>query len=486
MNQEFQEPQEGTIEPPDELGESSEEPKVDDLTRDEVDETGLRARLQPLLANQPALVVVIIATVGSLALLCLFAYLITRSDDEADLTPTSSDIVESEIDTDTFEYVAVGDTGAISITMETPIFLSIGGEEFTIQAEVIPEDEPWQPEVPNETTALWVYGSVINYVFGLENTSENRELLETLELGDEIVLTTRSGSTTSFTLSSRQTLGIENLDVLAQRSPAITIILSDDDSDEGRLTVRGRYAASDTKNISTNEQVVELGETAQLEGLQITATSVSYQTGRAEVPQGFMFYSVDYQVQNVGAVGIESGQLNMVLIDDMGNQYALNAVASQLGNYPMLSGTIQPGQSASATAGYQIPLSLNSRFLRWQVSRTDTGSQIQVNIAFGDQRDIARQTSIQVQEADVSDDGSSLIIIGQITNLGEQELITDVSDLSLTSQGTVFLMLSVNPAFPWRIGAGQTLQYLVTFQRPLGDSAVFTALNQSFQLNGLR
>jgi hypothetical protein len=453
---------------------------------EESQETGLRSRLEPLLRNQPALIVVIIATVGSLALLCLFAYLLTRPDEEAESTPTPSDIVESDIDTDTYEYVAVGETGPISVTMETPIFITVGGVEFTVQAEVAPENQPWNPEITDETTALWVYGSVINYVFGLDDTKENQELLEGLALGDEIVLTTRSGASTTFTLSSRQNLSRNNLDVVAQRSPAVTIILASDESEGGRLTVKGRYAASDTKNITLNEQVVELGETAQLEGLQITATSVSYQAGRVEVPEGFMFYNVDYQAQNVGIAAVDSGQLNMVLIDDMGNQYALNPIASQLGNYPMLSSIVQPGQGAVATAGYQIPLNLSSRFLRWQVSRLDTGSQIQVNIPFAEQQAAARQASVQLQEANISEDGSSLIIVGHISNLGDQDLIVDVGDLSLTSQGTVFLMLSVNPAFPWRVGPGQTLQFLVTFQRPMGDTAIFTVLNQSFQLTGLR
>jgi hypothetical protein len=370
--------------------------------------------------------------------------------------------------------------------METPIFIRIGGEEFTVQAEVVPEDEPWDPEVPNETTAIWVYGSIINYVFGLDNTKDNKELLESMALGDEIVLTSRSGASTTFTLSSRQSLSRANRDTLAQRSPAVTIILASDDPEELRLTVKGRYAASDVKNVSVNEQVVELGETAQLEGLQITANSVSYQAGRVEVPEGFMFYAVDYQAQNVGVARVDSGQLNMVLIDDLGNQYALNPIASQLGNYPMLSGTLEPGETSIATAGYQIPLGLNSRFLRWQVSRLDSGSQIQVNIPFAEQQAAAQQANTQIQEANISEDGSSLIIVGQITNFGEQELIVDVGDLSLTSQGTVFLMLSVNPSFPWRVGAGQTIQFLVTFQRPLADTAVFTVLNQSFQLTGLR
>ncbi len=469
-----------------EIQDVSQEPRGEIPGPEETQETGWQARLRPLLSNQPALIVVIIATVGSLALLCLFAYLLTRSDEETEPTPTPSEIIESEVDTDIFEYVAVSDSGAISVTMETPIFIRIGGEEFTVQAEVVPEDEPWDPEVPNETTAIWVYGSVINYIFGLDNTKDNKELLESMALGDEIVLTSRSGASTTFTLSSRQSLSRANRDTLAQRSPAVTIILDSDDPEELRLTVKGRYAASDLKNVSVNEQVVELGETAQLEGLQITANSVSYQAGRVEVPNGFMFYTVDYQAQNVGVARVDSGQLNMVLIDDLGNQYALNPIASQLGNYPMLSGTLEPGETSIATAGYQIPLGLNSRFLRWQVSRLDSGSQIQVNIPFAEQQAAAQQANTQIQEANISEDGSSLIIVGQITNFGEQELIVDVGDLSLTSQGTVFLMLSVNPSFPWRVGAGQTIQFLVTFQRPLADTAVFTVLNQSFQLTGLR
>ena len=176
----------------------------------------------------------------------------------------------------------------------------------------------------------------------------------------------------------------------------------------------------------------------------------------------------------------------MVLIDDLGNQYALNTIAAQVGGYPMLRGSIEPGQTVLATAGYQIPEGLNSRFLRWQVSRLDTGSQIQVNIPFGEQRAVAEQALTQIQEATISEDGSSLVIVGQITNFGDSEMIVDVNDLSLTSQGTVFLMLSVNPAFPWQVSPGQTNQFLVTFQRPLGDNAVFTVLNQSFQLTGLR
>ena len=80
-----------------------------------------------------------------------------------------------------------------------------------------------------------------------------------------------------------------------------------------------------------------------------------------------------------------------------------------------------------------------------------------------------------------------MLVVGQITNVGEETVIVDVTDISLTSAtGTVFLKLSTNPAFPWTVPPGQTLLFGVTFQRPLGSDATFTVLNQSFQLSGIR
>jgi hypothetical protein len=56
-----------------------------------------------------------------------------------------------------------------------------------------------------------------------------------------------------------------------------------------------------------------------------------------------------------------------------------------------------------------------------------------------------------------------------------------------TADGSTYLMLSTNPAFPWAVAAGQTRQFTVTFQRPLqSDSAIFTVLNQPFQLSNLQ
>ncbi len=447
------------------------------------------SRLKSRLDGRGPLVIAIVASVASLILLCLFAFLLLRPDDsDQQATPTpDGDSEEIELDTDSFDYQAISDTGAITLTMETPVFLDVAGEEFTVLAEVLPESGPWTPPAVNETTAAWVYGAVINYVFGLDDNNQNREMLEALIVGDEIALTTRSGAKIEFVVSERREVDSADQETYAQREPSITLVLIEENIEEERLVVKGRYVVPDSSADEQAGRVVELGETAQLETLQITVTGVNVMYDRPEAPESFAIYQIDYQVQNVGQESVNSNTLTMVLADDLGNLYALNPIASQIGNNAPLSGSIAPGQTVAATAGYQIPVGLSSSILRWQVSLVGTGSQVQFNLPFQDSSDDQQQVDVQVQEATVSQDGGSLLVVGQITNIGQETVVVDVTDVTLVgANGTVFLKLSTNPAFPWTIPTGQTLLFGVTFQRPLGSEAAFTVLNRSFQLSGIR
>jgi hypothetical protein len=178
--------------------------------------------------------------------------------------------------------------------------------------------------------------------------------------------------------------------------------------------------------------------------------------------------------------------LRLTLADHMGNQYALNPTASQVGNYMPVGGPLGPGQTARATAGYQIPAGLSSPTLRWVVTRLDTGSQAQVNIPFRGAAELGQQALVTLQQGEVSLDGTSLMLWGQITNLGDQPLVVQETNVSLISNGSFYLILSTNPRFPWIVAPGQTADFSLTFQRPSGDTAVFTVLNQPFQLTGLR
>jgi len=390
-------------------------------------------------SGRAPLIIAIGASIASLVLLCLFAFLLLRPQDSEDPTPTPETPDQPQIDTDKFPYEAISQAGAITVTLETPIFLDVSGEQFSVQAEILPAEGVWTPPTLSETTVAWVYGSVINYVFGLDDTNENQALLEGLAVGDEIALTTRSGSSSTFIVSSRNQVASDNREIFSQRAPGVTLVVIEDDLEESRLVVQGRYVQSDTQVELDAGRIVDMGETAQIESLQITVSAISTQYDLPGVPQGFAVLHIDYQVQNVGTSAVDTSSLTTVLADDVGNLYALNPTVSQLGNNPPLGDSISPGQTVLATAGYQLPAGLSSPILRWQVSIVGTANGIQVNIPFQDTSAAEQQTNIQVTEITLPPDGSSLLIIGQIVNQGNQPVIINVSDVSLTnSTGTVY------------------------------------------------
>ena len=381
--------------------------------------------------------------------------------------------------------VGLDGTSAISVTLDAPLTLSLNGQSFAIQPQTVSEDRVWTPNITEENSGVWVYGTVVNYVIGLPNSDINRRLLEQLQLGDEMTLETLGGLTYTFSFDSRRTVLNSDQSVFNQNVPGVTLLLLGAEGSE-RMVVNGRYLLTESDTEAAN--VVTLGETAQLENIQITVPSVAYVPDRAEIPDGFAFFQIDYELQNVGLTAFDTSQLRLTLVDSIGNQYALNPVASQVGNFPSISGFVNAGQVVQATAGYQIPIGLSSEALSWVVSKADSGAQLQVTIPFtGNASTASRNTSVMLQQATVGADLTTLVLAGQLTNLNSQPIVVTQSDLALNGEdGTNYLLISTNPPLPWSIGAGQTFSFGVTYQRPATETAVFTIFAQEFQLTGLR
>ncbi len=443
--------------------------------------------LKELLANnRGAAVVAALMVIGFVVMFAIVLTLLLRdSAGEGDATPTP--FADSALDRANEPLVVgISDSDTISVTLDTPAALQMGGRSFAVQSQVVKEDRVWSPTFEEPDTAVWIYGTIINYVIGLPDTEENRAMLEQLTPSDQMMLTTRNGAALTFAFNSREQILVGNPDVYAQHTPGLTLILVGSEGEE-RLVVNGRYIVDESGGGSQGNQV-ELGETAQLDNLQITVTGAVYLLDRPEAQPGFAFYLVDYQIQNSGLTALDTSKLHMTLHDEAGNQYAISPAAGQLGSYPALSGFLNAGQAAQATAGYQIPLGLNSANVLWSVTHETSGSQLQVTIPFSGGSQAYQNAQATLTNAAVSLDLTSLILTGKITNPGDQPIVVSEKDLSLqTGDGSVYLLLSTNPAFPWTIAPGQSVQYMVTFQRPvITDTAIFTVLNQPFQLNNLR
>lgn len=442
-----------------------------------------------VLSNRPLLLALGAVFLG-LCLLTIFAILLLRGvggvGDEGDVTPFPSPVAEGATDA---IITGISGSTSVSLTLNVPTALQIGTERFSVRPEPVQADGTWDPEVGEDTTALWVYGTLINYVVGLPDNDENRLMLEGLSAGNEITLSLRDGTQHLFTVTNREIVPTSQTDVFAQNRPSLTLILLRARGDE-RLVVQADYVADPSASVGEVQGAagsdVELGETAQLDTLRVTAEEATALYDQTDAPPGFIFYVVDFQVQNAGSAPIDLGGLRFILTDELGNQYAASLQAGQFGAYAPPTGTLPPGQSRQATVGYQIPAGLSTPTLAWIVAREGGTGQIRVVLPFAQSDAASQSTMVSLQGAELSADGTTLLLSGQVTNNGSQPLVVNESNVSMRSDGTIHLMLSTNPAFPWVVPPGQTTPFTVSFQRPAMSEAVFEVANQSFQVSGLR
>lgn len=450
-----------------------------------------RSPVQRLTANPALLLLAIVAIVALLAA-CILGFLLLRptlgGNQAASGATTGAPTPFANATTAPSQgqpvIVGISDTGTFTVTLDMPATLGVVDQQRPVQPESIGVDGLWNPQIDDANVA-WVVGTVVNYVFGLPDTEANRTLLESLAPGNEMTVTTRGGTVHSFAFDSRSRVPSDDRTVFSQLSPGISLILLGGDAAD-RLVVRGRYEVA-AAGSGAASNVIQLGETAQLGDAQITVQANSFLTNRPEAPTGFGFFLIDFVLQNVGLTAIDTSAYRFTLSDELGNQYALNPIASRLGNFPPLGGFVNAGQSVSATAGYQIPAGLVSPTLTWTVTAPD-GAQIQSVLAFTAGGDVGQSVVISLQEATITPDLNNLIIVGQVTNVGAQPLVITAEDLSLrTPTGSDYLLVATNPPFPWTVPPNQTLQFAVTYQRPIGSvSAVFTLLSQPFELSGLQ
>ncbi len=152
------------------------------------------------------------------------------------------------------------------------------------------------------------------------------------------------------------------------------------------------------------------------------------------------------------------------------------------------SGFLNAGQSVMSSVGYQVPAGLVSPTLTWTVSNVLDGTQIQAILPFTSGGQTSQNAQVSIVDVIITADLGNMVISGQITNVSNQPLVVVREDLSLrTVAGSDFLLLATNPAFPWTVPPNQTLQFIVTYQRPfIENEAIFTVLNQPFQLSGLQ
>ncbi len=92
---------------------------------------------------------------------------------------------------------------------------------------------------------------------------------------------------------------------------------------------------------------------------------------------------------------------------------------------------------------------------------------------------------MNITDAFLSQDGSTLIIEGEVRNTGGEPLTVGVGDVSLTSSAGMSDLRMAAPPLPWTIEPGQTQVIELQYAKPDASATLLSLLGYSFEIQGL-
>ncbi len=429
----------------------------------------------------------IASIVGGIVLLCLAGAVVIfvglrGADQTADGTPPSPELEAPVGPTPDCEVIV--SSGDVEISIGLPVALTAKGITFSLEP-IAPEVETWSYPAERSDVALWLCGTVVNYVVGLEPTAENEALLTSLVTGDPIELQFANGTGLRFSFGERRTAPAGDESVMAQRSPQLTLVLAADETWE--VATAAYLAEEGPIDPAVPEGAGQVGQAVVVGDVRVTVTQ-AYTHRADDLPPGATYYLVEFSVENMGDADLATHPFSMRLLDDLGNTYLVSRSASEAGRNGPLSGEIAPGASAQATAGYLVPQRLPGSSLRWVFTPRPGLETAGIVIPHKGEEgpDAEAQAEVIIDDAFLSDDGGTLIILGQVRNQGAHPLTVESTAIVLTSDDGTGELISTTPRLPWLVEAGQTQLIELQYRRPDTSVAILELLAHSFEIGGLR
>ncbi|MCL5999765.1 MAG: hypothetical protein M1546_27435 [Chloroflexi bacterium] len=437
--------------------------------------------------GRPLILVSLLALVGVCALSCFILSVALLSN-----PPTPGPIGATAV---------VGPTAPITAALiinanNTPIppgvpnRLTIGNATLDV-VPVRPDDQgQWQYDRNAQKTAFWVVGTLVNYVMGLPASDENRALLDSLVPNDLLVLDTSVG-TLRYRMAQTETIKVDEQGPLRNQSyPQLTLMLLNENGDE-RHAIVAHYTDEGTPNSLT-----PIGVPINLGDVRVTALNSRMLPGTTVgLPADQNYYQVNIQVTSLITRHLDASQFTAQLIDAAGNRYSISSQGSfASGGAGWTQGALSPGDTISATAGFEVPANMPGPKLEWSFTTEADNPYLarviipyeQIAVAPTSAPTAAPIAEVTILNVSITPEGNELRIVGTVRNTTGDFLPVSLRDLSLDSNGTLSPLNASLPAFPWSITAGETLAFQLTFARPPGGtSAVFTMFGQSFEIMGL-
>jgi len=385
--------------------------------------------------------------------------------------------------------MVVGSTGSVPLTLTAPSAIEITSRKFQVlPVQVAKGTWPYRPGTLGDDKAVWVFGTLINYVIGLEANPGNTTLLQDLTETDVIKLTTYSGRDVSFRFSGRQWVTVDKTDVFRQMRPGLTLVLLGEQGND-RLVVSASYLV-EGEATPVGSTSAKVGMVVDVAGARVGAIGGRMIKNVAGLPTGNAYYQVDFSVTATGPGALDASLFQMELLDASGKRYTLSVPASQAGSYGLPGGQLLPGITLTATSGFVVPDNLPGANVIWTFSpRAGEAAPARFQLAVAGPPptpDPRTLVAVQVTGARYSGDTAEIIISGGAGNTSKEPVTISLSDISLQAGGSLVQVTVTEPSLPWVLQPGQNLAFTVRFARPPAGTALFRMLQSSFELSGLQ
>ncbi len=353
-----------------------------------------------------------------------------------------------------------------------PVQLDFAGASFPITA-VLPEQGRWPIPADEENLALWIHGTLINYVVGLPYASTSEALLAGLSGEARIVLTLRNGARLTFTSPQVKYVDVDDRSPLAQTRPGLTLLLLGGDQ-ASRLVVSARYLPE--AELPPDQQ--------QVEGLRLRVPQADLIED--ETPPQAWFYVIEFEITNTTQSPIDPTFFDMVLEDGRTQRYVLNEEATRRGGSGRLTAPIEPGATVNANAGYVIPRDATPPMVWIFRSDPTASAAVRFVLDFTPPLPAPAQPDVELYEVFLDRARNVVVIAGTVYNTGESDLQATTELIALTSsQGQSNLVASA-PPLPWNVSPGSYQDLELQFTAPLdSDTALLDVLGFTFEIEGL-
>jgi len=374
-------------------------------------------------------------------------------------------------------------SGDAQVSVALPLSLTVGGTVYPVEP-IVPQADAWVYPEDRSGPAVWVCGTIINYVIGLQPTPANQDLIGNLAPGSDVTLQLTSGAVLHFRFTERRDLAPGADEALSQQQPRLTVVLP---GAESWQVAFADYAAEAESVVPPPSGVTgEVGQPVDLGQARVTV-SRGYVERHADLAPATAYYLVAFSVENVGDSPLPTDAFSMELRDSIGNVYLLSAAASGLGEAGPLSGEIQPGASAQGTAGYVVPDPLPAGELTWIFSPrpATTAARVVIPHEGGGPDQVPAQPEVVLVDAFLGDAGNTLIIEGEVWNRGTEPLVVEAADIRLSSSAGMSERSSEAPPLPWTIEPGERRVVELQYPKPDASSVLLELLGYSFEIGGL-